>query len=79
MDGQISIFDILTERKINEKNECLGEPCMYCDVECGSIICFIRRGYVWDRVNRFAKDDRGKHIRKQIESRECKKVYENET
>lgn len=79
MDGQMSIFDMLPEKKINERNECLGEPCMYCDVEWGSIRCFIKRGYIWDRVNRFAKGNDGKPLRKSMESRECKKVYDGET
>lgn len=79
MKGQMSIFDILPEKQINKKNECLGEPCMYCDVEWGSIICFMRRGYIWDRVNRFAKDDNGKPLRISREKRECKKLYEGET
>lgn len=75
MNGQMSIFDILPQRKINEKNESLGEPCMYCDVEWGSIICFIRRGYMWDRINRFVKDENGIKVRRSIEHRECKKDY----
>lgn len=77
MEEQMSIFDI-PEKKINEKNECLGEPCMYCDVEWGSIICFQRRGYIRDRVNRFAKGEDGKYLRISMEKRECKKVYEDE-
>ena len=75
MDGQMSIFDIMPPRKINEHNEGLRGPCMYCDVEWGSITCFIRRGYIWDRVNRFAKDENGVKLRKSIENRECKKDY----
>lgn len=27
---QIGLFDV---KPINEKNECLGEPCKHCDVE----------------------------------------------
>lgn len=79
MDGQISIFDILSMRKVNKKNECLGEPCMYCDTVWGSLNCFLKRGYIWDKVNRFMKDDNGKCLRRSIEMRECKKIYENET
>lgn len=75
MEGQLSVFDFLPQRQVNEKNECLGEPCMYCDVEWCSLICFIRRGYIWDRVNRFAKDENGMKLRKSIENRECKKDY----
>ena len=59
-------------RPVNEENECLGEPCMYCDVEWCSIVCFIRRGYMWDRVHRFARDGDGKMLRKRMEARECK-------
>lgn len=55
MEGQISIFDFLQRREINKKNEFLGEPCMYCDVEWCSLVCFIRRGYIWDPLNRFFK------------------------
>ena len=40
--GQIGLFDA---KPVNEKNECLGEPCMHCDVEWCSAKCFIRRGY----------------------------------
>lgn len=66
-------------KKVREKkNESLGEPCMYCDTVWGSLHCFLKRGYIWDRVNRFAKGDDGKPLRKSMENRECKKVYENE-
>lgn len=30
IDGQIGLFDV---KPVNEKNECLGEPCAHCDVE----------------------------------------------
>lgn len=73
MNGQISIFDILPEKQINRKTASLGEPCMYCDVEWCSLACFIRRGYIWDSVNRFSKDKNGKMLRKSIEKRECRK------
>lgn len=69
----------IPEKKINENNDCLGEPCIYCDVDWGSIECFIKRGYIWDRVNRFAKGDDGKPLRIALERRECKKLYEGET
>ena len=64
--GQIGLFD---ERTVNEENECLGEPCMYCDVQWCSIKCFIRRGYIYDRVHRFARGRDGKPLRKNIENR----------
>lgn len=73
MNGQMSIFDILPQKQINEKNKSLGEPCVYCDVEWCSLSCFIRRGYIWDKVNRFAKDENGMKLRKSIENRECRK------
>lgn len=79
VDGQMSIFDILPARKINEENKCLGEPCMYCDTIWGSLDCFLKRGYIWDEVNRFAKGANGKRLRKSMETRECKKEYRNET
>jgi len=72
MNGQISIFDILPQKQINEKNECLGEPCMYCEVEWCSLACFIRRGYIWDSMHGFAIDESGKRLRKSIENRECR-------
>lgn len=67
--GQIGLFDT---NPINEENECLGEPCAHCDVEWCSITCFIRRGYIWDKVHRFVKDSDGKPLRKGIEQRNCK-------
>ena len=67
--GQINLFE---EKPVNEKNECLGEPCVHCDVEWCSIKCFIRRGYIWDKLNRFAKDSSGKPLRRDIEKRDCK-------
>lgn len=67
--GQMWLFDM---NPINEKNECLGEPCAHCDVEWCSIKCFIRRGYIWDSVNKFAKDSDGKPLRRNVEQRECK-------
>ncbi len=79
MYEQLSIFDIVPVKKTIEENQCLGEPCASCDIRWGSINCFIRRGYIWDPVNRFAKDEAGKKIRKSMESRECKKIYEGET
>ena len=57
--GQISFFDIKPK---NEKNEGLGGACETCDVEWCSIKCFIRRGFMWDRVHRFAKDSSGKNL-----------------
>lgn len=78
MEGQLSIFDIIPLPRKIENNECLGEPCASCDVEWCSIKCFIRRGYIWDRVNRFAKDKNGVKLRKPLELRECKKTYEGE-
>ena len=71
MTGQLNIFDFY--HKINEKNKSLGEPCSYCEVEWCSLACFIKRGYIWDKVNRFAKDENGMKLRKSIENRECKK------
>lgn len=66
-------------RPVNEENECLGEPCMYCDVEWCSIACFIRRGYMWDRVHRFARDGDRKMLRNRMENRECKVTrFDNE-
>lgn len=67
--GQINLFE---EKPVNEINECLGEPCVHCDVEWCSIKCFIRRGYIWDKLNRFTKDSRGKPLRRDIENRDCK-------
>ena len=57
--GQIGLFDA---KPVNQKNECLGEPCMHCDVEWCSAKCFIRRGYMWDRIHRFVKGSDGKQI-----------------
>ena len=67
IEGQLSLFDV------NEKNECLGEPCKYCDIEWCSIECFRRRGYVYDRVHRFARNSNGEYLRREIEYRVCKK------
>lgn len=67
--GQIGLFDA---KPVNEKNECLGEPCMHCDVEWCSAKCFIRRGYMWDRIHRFVKGSDGKPLRKYLEDRICK-------
>ena len=75
MEGQISIFDFLQQREINKKNECLGEPCMYCDVEWCSLVCFIRRGYVWDPMNRFIKNEDGLRLRIPVEDRQCKEKF----
>ena len=69
--GQISFFDVKPK---NEKNEGLGGACETCDVEWCSIKCFIRRGFMWDRVHRFAKDESGNCLRKAIENRECKET-----
>ena len=75
MNGQISIFELIPLKSINTKNECLGEPCMYCDVEWCSLLCFIRRGYLWDGVHEFVRDGNGKALRKSIECRECTKDF----
>lgn len=67
MNGQMSIFDILPAKQMNEKNKGLGEPCMYCNTVWGSLNCFLKRGYMWDKVNRFEKGNDGKPLRKSIE------------
>ncbi len=72
---QLSIFDFSSQKQINEKNECLGEPCMYCDVEWCSIKCFLKRGYMWDKVHGFVRDEKGNARILNIENRECKKGY----
>lgn len=71
IEGQIGLFDA---KSINEKNESLGEPCMHCDVEWCSIICFIRRGYMWDRIHRFVRGSDGKPLRKHLKDRTCKET-----
>ncbi len=78
MYEQLSIFDIVPTQKTINENQCLGEPCSSCDVMWGSIKCFIRRGYMWDRTHRFAKDETGKLLRKSMENRECKEIYAGE-
>ncbi len=72
MKGQLSLFDFFPQKEINSKNKGLGEPCIYCDVEWCSLTCFLKRGYIWDSVNRFVKGDNGKLLRKSMENRECK-------
>ena len=67
--GQLGLFDV---KPVNEKNDGLGDPCEHCDVQWCSIKCFIRRGYIWDKLNRFAKDSSGKPLRRDIEKRDCK-------
>ncbi len=79
MYEQLSLFDIVPTKKKIEENQCLSEPCASCDIMWGSIKCFIRRGYIWDPVNRFAKDETGKPLRQLMEKRACKKIYEGET
>lgn len=69
--GQISLFE---EKPVNAKNECLGEPCAYCDVEWCSIACFKRRGYEWDSFHRFIKGSDNKPLRRNIETRICKET-----
>jgi hypothetical protein len=71
IDGQIGLFDV---KPVNEKNECLGEPCAHCDVEWCSVKCFIRRGYIRDMLYGFTKDSEGKPLRRNIESRVCKET-----
>lgn len=71
IEGQINLFDIVPR---NEKNSGLGEPCESCDVQWCSAICFIRRGYMWDRLHRFIKNADGKNLRKAVEDRECKEI-----
>lgn len=82
MYEQLDIFSIIGEQQENlkriEENKCLGEPCKSCDVRWGSIQCFLRRGFIWDPVNRFIKDENGKKLRYNMEKRECKKVYSGE-
>lgn len=63
------------EKPVNEKNECLGEPCAHCDVEWCSTACFKRRGYEWDLLHRFLKGKDGKPIRRALENRKCKVDY----
>lgn len=75
MNGQISIFDILSQKQINRKNECLGEPCMYCNVEWCSLSCFLKRGYMWNKIHGFIRNEKGEVLRTSIENRECKKDY----
>lgn len=70
--GQIGIFDT---KPINVENECLGEPCSHCDVEWCSISCFLRRGYLWDKLHRFIKGSDGKPLRRNLEERKCKVDY----
>lgn len=69
IEGQIGLFDY---KPVNKKNESLGEPCSHCDVEWCSIMCFQRRGYMWDRIHRFVKDGDGKPLRKHLKDRICK-------
>ena len=69
--GQIGLFDA---KPVNKKNECLGEPCMHCDVDWCSVKCFIRRGYIWDSLHRFAKDIDGKPSRRNIARRVCRET-----
>ena len=66
--GQNGLFD----KPLNEKNDSLGEPCAHCDIEWCSAKCFIRRGYMWDRLHGFIKDDEGKPLRKSLSNRICK-------
>lgn len=73
--GQMSIFDYETSEKQNKKNAGLGGQCETCDVEWCSIICFQRRGYIWDRAYRFAKDENGNKIRRAYQQRECKRLF----
>lgn len=73
MKGQMSLADFMSGITRKEEKEGLGEPCEFCDIEWCSIICFQRRGYIWDRVNRFAKDENGNYLRKTKEMRECER------
>lgn len=75
IEGQLSLSSFMQGLKVKEENVGLGEPCETCDVEWCSIICFQRRGYVWDRVHRFARDDNGNKLRKPIHLRECKMFF----
>jgi hypothetical protein len=71
IDGQIGLFDV---KPVNEKNECLGEPCAHCDVEWCSVKCFIRCGYIRDMLYGFTKGSGGKPLRRNVESRVCKET-----
>ncbi len=75
MYEQLSLFDIIQQSKNIEGNQCLGEPCASCNVEFGSSKCFVKRGYMWDPINRFLKNENGKCLRRNLEKRECKKIF----
>ena len=65
MTGQMSIYDFL------EDPEPVREPCgRHCSVEWGSLICFLRRGYVRDKeTQKWARGHDGKILR--TKNREC--------
>lgn len=51
--------------------------CDKCDIEFGSITCFERRGYVYDRAHReWIRDESGNQLRSAIDKRECLKEFE---
>ena len=49
MKGQYELF------AENEKNKGLGDPCEHCNVQWGSLQCFLRRGYIWTYSERFER------------------------
>lgn len=72
MDGQMSIYDFLPDpEKEKEKENPLREPCgRHCPVEWGSLICFLRRGYIRDKsTGKWARRADGKIMR--LNKREC--------
>lgn len=63
VEGQISLFDFIPEQKT--------EICGYvCDVEWCSMVCFKRRGYIWDKkAHSWVYGSDGKALR--TKTREC--------
>lgn len=68
MDGQMTIYDYLPDP---EEEKPLREPCRRrCDVEWGSLTCFLRRGYVRDKsTGKWARRADGKIMR--LNKRDC--------
>lgn len=72
MDGQMSIFDFKVEepQEIEDHKE---YPCDCCDVAFGSMECFLRKGYIWDKYSGgWLRDHFGKQMRIGMDKRECK-------
>ena len=76
MDEQMSIFDYGVAESEQKQDD---YPCPSCDVAFGSLECFRRRGYFWNKYDRkWLRDRYGNLLRIGEDKRECKYEHQEE-